>query len=153
MCIRDRNKELHNFQYFGLGPHETVPDRAIGRVGTYSSTVDKQLTDYIKPQECGGHVGVRWFELTDSPANGLAKNARGIRITLDKPQMVTVLPVTSEALATATHNVYVKRSGTTVVTIDAAHRGVGTASCGPDTLDNYKIKPGTYRFTWYCTSI
>ena len=147
------NKELHNFQYFGVGPHETVSDRAIGRIGTYSSTVDKQLTDYIKPQECGGHVGVRWFELTDSPANALAKNARGIRITLDKPQMVTVLPVTSEALATATHNVYVKRSGTTVVTIDAAHRGVGTASCGPDTLDNYKIKPGTYRFTWYCTSI
>ena len=142
------NKELDQYTYFGVGPHESMPDRAIGRVGKYSSTVEKQLTDYIKPQECGGHVGVRWFEISDSPAGGLAKNARGIRIELDKPRMVTVLPVTSEALADATHNIYVKRSGTTVVTIDAIHRGVGTASCGPDTLDQYKIKPGTYKFTW-----
>ena len=90
---------------------------------------------------------------SDSPAGGLAKNARGIRIELDKPRMVTVLPVTSEALADATHNIYVKRSGTTVVTIDAIHRGVGTASCGPDTLDQYKIKPGTYKFTWKFTKL
>ena len=27
--------------------------------------------------------------------------------------------------------------GTAVVLIDAAHRGVGTASCGPDTLPQY----------------
>ena len=84
---------------------------------------------------------------------GLNFANRGFRFELDKPRMVTVLPVTSEALADATHNVYVKRSGTTVVTIDAAHRGVGTASCGPDTLDKYKIRPGTYRFVWAIGSI
>jgi beta-galactosidase len=67
--------------------------------------------------------------------------------------MVTVLPVTSAALADATHNVYVKRSGTTVVTIDAAHRGVGTASCGPDTLNQYKIRPGVHKFTWTVSAI
>jgi beta-galactosidase len=67
--------------------------------------------------------------------------------------MVTTLHVRSEDLADATHNVYVKRSGTTVVTIDAAHRGVGTASCGPDTLDKYKIRPGVYRFIWSVQAI
>jgi beta-galactosidase len=34
------------------------------------------------------------------------------------------------------------------VTIDAIQRGVGTASCGPDTLVKYKIKPGTYKWSW-----
>ena len=108
--------------------------------------VEAQLTDYIKPQECGGRVGIRWFELRNN-------QNRGLRIELDKPRMVTVLPTTSAALADATHNVYVKRSGTTVVTIDAAHRGVGTASCGPDTLDSYKIRPGVHKFTWTISQI
>jgi len=35
-----------------------------------------------------------------------------------------------------------------VVTLDVAHRGVGTASCGPDTLAKYRIKPGVYKWSW-----
>ena len=140
------NGALENYEYYGVGPHECVPDRAIGKVGRYFGKVENQLTDYIKPQENGGRVGVRWFELRNS-------SNKGLRIALDKPRMVTVLPVRSTDLADATHNVYLKRSGTTVVTIDAAHRGVGTASCGPDTLDKYKIKPGLYKFTWTVSAI
>ena len=117
------NGLYNDYTYFGVGPHETVPDRAIGRVGKYKSSVAGLLTDYIKPQECGGRTGVRWFELRNA-------QRKGIRIELDKPRMVTTLHTRSEDLADATHNVYVKRSGTTVITIDAAHRGVGTASCG-----------------------
>jgi beta-galactosidase len=140
------NGALENYEYFGVGPHESVPDRAIGKVGRYFGKVEDQLTDYIKPQECGGRVGIRWFELRNN-------QNRGLRIELDKPRMVTVLPLTSIALADATHNVYLKQSGTTVVTIDAAHRGVGTASCGPDTLDSYKIRPGVHKFTWSISAI
>ena len=29
-----------------------------------------------------------------------------------------------------------------------AHRGLGTASCGPDTLPAYLVGPGTYRWSW-----
>ncbi|MGI9226917.1 MAG: glycoside hydrolase family 2 TIM barrel-domain containing protein, partial [Candidatus Nanopelagicaceae bacterium] len=135
------NGLLNNYTYFGVGPHESVPDRAIGRVGKYQSSVAEMLTNYIKPQENGGRVGVRWFELRDVHGNGL-------RFDLDKPRMVTTLNLRSEDLASATHNVYLKRSGSTIVTIDGAHRGVGTASCGPDTLDRYKIRPGLHKFTW-----
>jgi beta-galactosidase len=140
------NGLLNEYKYFGVGPHETVPDRALGRIGKYKSSVNDLMTDYIKPQENGGRTGVRWFELKNV-------HNKGIRIDLDKPRMVTTLHVRSEDLADATHNVYVRRSGTTVVTIDAAHRGVGTASCGPDTLPKYKIKPGIHRFTWTVSAI
>ena len=34
------------------------------------------------------------------------------------------------------------------VHVDVAHRGLGTLSCGPDTLPEYRIGPGRYRFTW-----
>ena len=36
----------------------------------------------------------------------------------------------------------------TIVHLDAAHRGLGTASCGPDTLPEYRLGPGTYRWAW-----
>ena len=132
---------LNNFTYFGIGPNETAPDRKIGKVHRYSSTVEQQYVPYVKPQENGGHIGMRWFSLTNQSGHGLY-------FQLDKPRMVTVTPIRSEDLANATHNVFVNPSGNTVITIDGAHRGIGTASCGPDTLAKYLIKPGTYKWSW-----
>jgi beta-galactosidase len=86
-------------------------------------------------------MGVRWFTLTNQTSHGLY-------VQLDKPRMVTVTPMRSGDLADVTHNVFVQPSGNTVVSIDAIQRGVGTASCGPDTLPKYRIKPGTYKWSW-----
>ena len=33
-----------------------------------------------------------------------------------------------------------------ILNLDAAHRGLGTNSCGPDTLDQYKLLEKEYRF-------
>ena len=57
------NDGLDQFSYFGTGPSETMPDRSIGKVHRWSSSVADQYVPYIKPQENGGHVGVRWFTL------------------------------------------------------------------------------------------
>ena len=135
------NGELDQLVYFGTGPFETMPDRAIGKVHRWNSPVSDQYVPYVKPQENGGHVGVRWFSLAN-------RTNHGIYIQMDKPRLVTVTPMRSTDLADATHNVFVQPSGNTVITIDAAHRGVGTASCGPDTLPKYLIKPGTYKWSW-----
>lgn len=35
-----------------------------------------------------------------------------------------------------------------VVHLDAAHRGLGTASCGPDTFVSYLVAPGVHRWSW-----
>jgi beta-galactosidase len=133
--------DLDQLVYFGTGPSETMPDRAIGKIQRWSSSVAEQYVPYIKPQENGGHVGVRWFSISN-------RTNHGLYFQLDKPRMVTVTPYRSTDLADATHNVFVNKSGNTIVTIDAAHRGVGTASCGPDTLDKYRIKPGLYKWSW-----
>jgi beta-galactosidase len=132
---------LNSYTYFGSGPHETYPDRSIGRVHRWTSSVAEQYVPYVRPQENGGHTAVRWFELT-------ADNGKGIRIDLDKPRQVSVTPHRATELADKTHNVEVNPSGNAVIYIDAAHRGVGTASCGPDTLDKYLVGPGTYSFGW-----
>jgi beta-galactosidase len=137
---------LSNFTYFGIGSHENYPDRKIGRIHKWVSTVADQYVPYVRPQENGGHAGVRWFELTDNAGHG-------IRIDLDKPRQVSVNPFRAEQLADATHDVELVPTGNTIVHIDAAHRGVGTASCGPDTLPGYLVSGGTYSFSWTVRAI
>jgi len=38
-----------------------------------------------------------------------------------------------------------------IVHLDVAHRGVGTASCGPDVLPQYRLQPGRYDFAYRVT--
>ena len=137
---------LSELVYFGTGSHESYPDRKIGRIARYVSTVAAQYIPYVRPQENGGHSGVRWFEVTNTAGNGL-------RFEMAKPAQVSVTPNRDAELADATHDVEVKACGNTVVHIDAAHRGVGTASCGPDTLDKYIIKTGVHTWEWTVTQI
>ena len=137
---------LSDLVYFGTGSHESYPDRKIGRIARYVSTVAAQYIPYVRPQENGGHAAVRWFEVTNSAGNGL-------RFAMSKPAQVSVTPNRDAELADATHDVEVKACGNTVVHIDTAHRGVGTASCGPDTLDKYIIKTGVHTWEWTVTQI
>jgi beta-galactosidase len=40
------------------------------------------------------------------------------------------------------------RTADLVVHLDVAHRGLGSASCGPDVLPTYEIPEGTYEFSY-----
>ncbi|MEY4959724.1 MAG: hypothetical protein RL271_1098, partial [Actinomycetota bacterium] len=140
------SEDLHKLTWFGVGPSENYPDRKLGRVHKWSGAVADQYIPYVKPQENGSHADVRWFDLTNL-------SGHGIHFILDKPRQVTVSPMRSVDLANATHNIDVYPSGNTVVTIDAALRGLGTASCGPDTLAKYRIKPGVFTWQWSAETI
>ena len=96
---------------------------------------------YIRPQENGGHSDVRWLELR-------ASDGSGFRLTFDEPRQVSAIPFRAEDLAAATHDVELRPRPNAVVHVDAAHRGLGTASCGPDTLPQYLVGPGTYAWSW-----
>jgi beta-galactosidase len=134
-----------HLEWFGRGPHETYPDRRRGgRVGTWRSPVTDQLTPYVHPQECGGHADTRWLRVSGRDG--------GIRIDLERPGQVSALHVRAADLDAATHDVELQPRPETIVHLDGAHRGVGTASCGPDTLEPYVLRPGTYRWTWTLTT-
>ena len=137
---------LTDLTWFGNGPHESYPDRKIGRISRWNSSIDNQYIPYVRPQENGGHNGMRWFQITDPTGTGL-------RIDLAKPYQVSVTPNRGEDLADATHDYQVNACGNVVVHIDAAHRGLGTASCGPDTLDKYLISTGRHSWQWSVTTL
>ena len=133
---------LEHLTWYGTGPHETYPDRkSSGLVGRWSDTVTDHIVPYVRPQETGGRADTRWLALDDG-------HGRGLRIDLDERHQVSVSHYRAEDLATATHDVELVARPETIVHLDAAHRGVGTASCGPDTLPAYLVGPGTYRWSW-----
>jgi beta-galactosidase len=133
---------LEQVEWFGRGPIETYPDRRRGgAVGRWHSTVSELYVPYGRPQENGGRADVRWIEL--SGADG-----RGLRLVFDQPRQVSATHFRADDLATATHDVELTPRPETVLHLDAVHRGLGTASCGPDTLAEYLIRPGTYEWSW-----
>ncbi|MGW7418976.1 glycoside hydrolase family 2 TIM barrel-domain containing protein [Streptomyces sp. NPDC054813] len=133
---------LDLLEWFGQGPWESYPDRAAGApVGHHSLPVDELFTPYLRPQESGGRHGVRRFTLSAPDATGLA-------VELDEPRQVSVTRYRAEDLTAVTHHDQLVPRAGCVVHIDAAHRGLGTASCGPDTFPSYLVAPGVHRWSW-----
>ncbi len=133
---------LEQVEWFGRGPVETYPDRRrAGATARWSSTATEMYVPYVKPQEAGGRNAVRWIELSDG-------GGRGFQLAFDRPCQVSATHFRAADLAAATHDVELTPRPETVVHVDVAHRGLGTASCGPDTLPEYRVGPGTYTWSW-----
>ena len=131
-----------DLEWFGRGPHETYPDRKRGGlVGRWRTTVTGAATPYERPQENGGRSDVRWLALRDAQGTGL-------RLAFDPVLQVSATHWRAADLARARHVGEVERRPEVVVQFDAAHRGVGTASCGPDTLPPYLVPAGIHRWAW-----
>lgn len=131
--------------WLGLGPHETYPDRrASGRFGRFSQSVSAQYVPYAVPQEHGHHHETRWLEL------GEAGGAR-VRIAGARPFGFSASHFRAEDLTAALHATDLVPRDETIVHLDAAHRGLGTASCGPDVLPRHRIRAGRHRLVWSLT--
>jgi len=131
-----------DLEWFGRGPHETYPDRKrSGLVGRWRTTVTDAATRYERPQENGGRSDVRWLALRD-------REGHGVRLVLDPAAQVSATHFRAADLAGARHIGEVPVRAETIVHVDAAHRGLGTASCGPDTLPAYLVPTGIHRWTW-----
>jgi beta-galactosidase len=123
-------------EWFGRGPGEAYPDSHLAaRVGRFSATVDELQTPYVMPQENGHRAEVRWAELG------------GLRIEGRPHFGLTVRPWTSEALAAAKHPPDLVPDPDWVwVNADLAQHGLGSASCGPGVLPQYRLLPGRFEF-------
>ncbi|MFE3828993.1 glycoside hydrolase family 2 TIM barrel-domain containing protein [Streptomyces sp. NPDC059092] len=133
---------LSAVSWFGAGPHEAYPDtRAAARVGRFASDVDGLQTPYLFPQENGSRTDVRWVRL--GPAGG----GTGLRLSGPTPFSFAARPWTSEELDAAAHPTELVRGDLVHLTLDAARQGVGSASCGPGVLPEYRLLAAPTVFT------
>ena len=133
---------LDQLRWFGNGPHESYADRKRGTlVGLYAGTVAEQYVPYIVPQSHGNKTDARWFTLTD-------RQGRGLRFSGDGLFEFSASHFHPDDLFRAAHTVELEPRPEVFVTVDHRQRGLGTSSCGPDTLPKYRIVPGKFRFTF-----
>jgi len=152
---------LSRVEWFGEGPHECYPDRrASARVGRWTSAVDDMYEDYVVPQEHGHRSGCRWLALRGTRTGRGA--APGLLVVADPTVGDGTLGVAARRhgdhdLWACTHTdelvaLTATRPTRTYLYLDAAQRGLGTASCGPDALDEYRIGGGTHTVSVWCRS-
>lgn len=136
------NPAYSNINYYAYGPWENYNDRKDGcMLGRYTTTVADEVWPYVKPQQTGGHEGLRELTLTDYQGNGFMIQTEG-------EVSFSALPYTEEDLMKANHQWELTPRPYTVLHLDAVSRGIGNASCGADvgTLPKYCVPEEPLKF-------
>ncbi|MBN2640914.1 MAG: DUF4981 domain-containing protein [Victivallales bacterium] len=134
--------EFDQLKWFGRGPHESYWDRKAGvPVGLYEGSVMDQYVPYILPQEHGNKTDVRWLALTNDKGAGLLVSAMD---TLE----FNASHFSADDLTKAFHTNELEAREEVILHLDYHQSGLGSNSCGPATLDKYRLFPGTYVFNY-----
>ncbi|HWQ14036.1 MAG TPA: glycoside hydrolase family 2 TIM barrel-domain containing protein [Roseiflexaceae bacterium] len=133
---------LEHLAWYGRGPWDNYSDRkASAMVGRWESTVSDQYVPYIMPQEHGHKTDVRHLTLQDA-------QGRGLRVSGAPTFAFSALHMSDDDLYRATHTTDLVQRAEVYLNIDAAQRGLGTLSCGPDTLERYRLLEREYHFSF-----
>jgi beta-galactosidase len=129
-------------EWFGAGPHDAYRDRCAGnRIARYAASVRERYVPYIMPQEHGNITDLRWLALRRS-------DGRGLLALAPQPIEGKATLVSDECLWAARHTTDVAFLDAPQLHLDVAQRGLGTGSCGPDTLPQYRLTAGAHRLAY-----
>ena len=133
------DKKLSAVRYFGMGPQESYCDKhQAASHGLYQANVDDLHEDYIRPQENGSHYDCEYVELNNT--------RYGIVASAEKAFSFNASYYTQEELEKKTHNYELIESDSVVFCVDYALNGIGSNSCGPVVLDQYRFDDVLFRF-------
>ncbi|CAL9412787.1 glycoside hydrolase family 2 TIM barrel-domain containing protein [Streptomyces sp. enrichment culture] len=140
--IRFGLRAADRVRWYGGGPGEAYPDtRAAALTGRWEAAVDDLQTPYVRPQENGARIDVRWAELG------------GLRIEGDPAFFLTARRWTTEQLDAAAHRTDLVPGDTVWVNLDHGQHGIGSQSCGPGPLPRYHLRaePAEFSFVFSAT--
>ena len=133
------DKKLSDARYFGMGPQESYCDKhQAASHGLYQANVDDLHEDYIRPQENGSHYDCEYVELNNS--------RYGIVASAENAFSFNASYYTQEELEKKTHNYELTESDSVVFCVDYALNGIGSNSCGPVVLEQYRFDDVLFRF-------
>lgn len=143
-------EEFEQLSYYGRGPIENYSDRKDSQfVGIYQSTVSEEFYPYIRPQENGTHIDLRWMQL--QTVNGKGK----LVVTSDQTLFsASALHYTVESLDEGRdkHNLHspdVTQQPLTSLCIDMKQMGLGCVnSWGALPRQEYLLPYQDYSFSF-----
>ena len=123
---------FEDVKYFGYGPYESYEDKRLAsRLSMFKTTATENFEPYVKPQENSAHYGCKIASVTSVAGHGVIFGADKFSFS------VSHFP--PEVLANTRHDYeLVPRKETTAI-IDYRTAGIGSASCGPELDDVYKV--------------
>ena len=129
--------EHNEFTYFGRGPLDNYQDLCHGNfVSMYDSNADKEYVNYPRPQEHGNHINVKFVKIGD------------MCFESDNDFEINVSNYSTKILSEATHTDELFNDGFIHLRIDYKSSGVGSASCGPDLLEKYRLSEKEFSFSF-----
>ncbi len=132
-------KELNQVTYCGIGPMESYCDKRIaGSYGVYHDTVAEMHEDYIRPQENGSHCGCDYVVVADDTMMLTAVSTKSFSFNTSM--------YTQEEMTKKNHNYELVPCGSTVFCLDYAQAGIGSQSCGPKLMEQYRLDDEAFAF-------
>ncbi len=137
------DKCFKSVQWYGLGPHESYIDScSSAKFDLWGKTVEEMYTPYIFPQENGNRHKVKRFSLTDE------RNIILSFESLKKEFDFGISEYSIESLQMAKHTYDLKKENFIQMTIDMAQYGLGSASCGEEPLEKYRLYCKDFHFSF-----
>lgn len=135
------DSSMNQVEYCGMGPSESYADkhRACWH-GVFRGDIRYLHTPYIKPQEYGSHWDCDYLSVRGPQLGMIARSAR--------PFMFNACVYTQEELADKAHSFELEASGASVICLDYAQSGVGSNSCGPGLLKQYRLDEDEFSCAW-----
>ena len=125
--------------YYGMGPSESYRDKHRAAVhGLYHGKAEDLHEDYIRPQENGSHMDCDYVIAAD--------NQFGLAAVSCQAFSFQASVYTQEELAGKRHNYELEPSGSVVLCLDYAQNGIGSNSCGPELVEQYRLDEENFVF-------
>ncbi|MEL0456038.1 glycoside hydrolase family 2 TIM barrel-domain containing protein [Flavobacteriaceae bacterium SZ-1-7] len=144
MGIKD---DFRQISWYGKGEKENYVDRSFGfPIGRYSLPLQDFMEPYVRPQENGNRIEVRWLASTTENKN------EGLLVVGNQPLSMSVWPYTEDNINEAKHTYDLKESGYLTLNIDLIQMGIGgNDSWSPvgAPMEKYQIPSKDYEYSFY----
>ena len=108
-------------------------------IGIWKTTVEAMHEPYVMPQDNGNCGAVKYLKLSNDCGN--------VFTVYGEPKFsFSAHNYTQRSLHNAKHQEDLQFVDSTILCIDGFMRGTGTNTCGPDTMEKYKIVEDSYNF-------
>ncbi len=135
---------FESFSFFGYGPHESYIDKNLSTyVDKFKTTVTDNFEHYVRPQENSSHYGTKWAAVRNADGIGFCCTAEDF-----DSFSVNAQHFTANMLRDAKHDYELEPLKETVLNLDYKHLSCGSASCGPISLDKYRLLQKKFDFTF-----
>ena len=130
-------ESVNKFQYYGRGPIENYSDmRHWATVGMYHSSTEEEYVNYVRPQEHGNHANVKMLCIGN------------LEILSEQGMEINVSSFSTDTIYNANHTDELQKDGKTHLRIDYKVSGIGSNSCGPALMEQYRLNEKEIAFSF-----